>query len=120
MVPDTDWGLCVWKSKDQRVTRRMIDHRRSDYAHPHLPRDVHRLFRAAGLTLSSADAYAIIETRYDPDSYGAKLIGSVCKAAIRQGVTLEEAATWENELRSRTADGEYFFCVNRFIFSATK
>lgn len=120
VILDTDWDLCVWKSNDRLLTRRMLDQRRSDYAHPHLPRDLPGLFHAAGLTLSGADACAIIETRYDPDSYGADLIGSVRKAAIRQGVTPEEAAAWENDLRSRTGEGEYFFCVNRFIFSATK
>lgn len=120
VILDTDWDLCVWKSKDRLLMRRMLDQRCSDYAHPHLPRELPGLFHAAGLTLSGADAYAIIETRYDPDFYGTDLIGSVRKAAIRQGVTPEEAAAWENDLRSRTGEGEYFFCVNRFIFSATK
>jgi SAM-dependent methyltransferase len=120
VILDTDWDLCVWKSKDRLATRRMIEQRRSDYAHPHLPRDLPDLFHAAGLTLARADAYPIIETRYDRESYGGDLIGSVCKAALRQGVPANEVAAWEADLRSRTGEGEYFFCVNRFIFSATK
>lgn len=120
VILDTDWDLCVWKSKDRLMTRRMIDYRRSDYVHPHLPRELPGLFRAAGLTISAVDAYAITETRYDPDSYGAGLIESVRKAAIRQGEPVDEAVAWEQDLRLREADGEYFFCVNRFIFSATK
>ncbi|MBI4193882.1 MAG: tRNA (adenine(22)-N(1))-methyltransferase TrmK [Betaproteobacteria bacterium] len=120
VILDTDWDLCVWKSKDRLATRRMIEQRRSDYAHPHLPRDLPGLFHAAGLTLARVDAYPIIETRYDPESYGGDLIGSVGKAALRQGVPANEVAAWEADLRSRTGEGEYFFCVNRFIFSATK
>jgi len=119
-ILDTDWDLCLWKSKDRELTRRMIECRCSTYAHPHLPPQLPELFRAAGLTLSSVQAYAIVETRYDPDAYSVDVIGSVRKAALEQGIAGEEVAAWENDLRSRTGEGEYFFCVNRFIVSATK
>jgi hypothetical protein len=76
--------------------------------------------RAAGLTLLNADVFSIIETRYDPDSFGVGMIETMCKTALRYGVPAAEVAAREEDLRSRETEGEWFFCLNRFIFSATK
>ncbi len=120
LILESDWDMCIWESQDRLFTRRMVDARAGHFAHPYLPRQLHRHFRAAGLTLAKADAFTIIETRYDPDSFGAGLIGMARDAAVQHGVTAAEAAAWEEDLRSRDADGEYFFCMNRFILAATK
>lgn len=120
LILESDWDMCIWESKDRLFTRRMVDARARHFAHPYLPRQLHRLFRVAGLTLAKTDAFTIIETRYNADSFGAGLIGMARDAAARHGVTTDEAATWEEDLRSRDVDGEYFFCMNRFILAATK
>jgi hypothetical protein len=41
--------------------------------------------------------------------------------AQEQGtVTPQEAKAWLDDLNAKGKDGSYFFCVNRFIFSAVK
>ena len=41
--------------------------------------------------------------------------------AQEQGaVSTAEAEAWLDDLRAKGEDGSYFFCVNRFIFSAVK
>lgn len=104
MVLDSDWGMCMWASADPALTRRIIAARgATQFAHAYLPRELHGLMRAAGLTLADAQAFSIVETRHDPD-----------------GIAPEEVVRWVEELRSRTAAGDWFFCLNRFVFTATK
>lgn len=113
--------MCLWKSKDPVFTRRMISARaETQFAHAYLPRDLHKLFRAAGLTLADVRTFSIVENRYDPSSYGASVIGITRDLALKHGVPAGEVAAWEEDLRSRTAEGEWFFCLSRFVFTGTK
>jgi len=120
VILESDWDMCIWESADPALTYRMLEARRARYAHAHLPRYLHRVFRAAGLTLSDAQVFPVIETRLEPDSFGAEIVHSTVETALEQGVPAAEVAAWERDLRSRTGEGEWFFCLNRFIFSARK
>ena len=120
LILDSDWDMCAWNSKDPLLTRRMVAGRAARFAHAHLPRELHCLVRAAGLTLIHVNAFSIIETRYDADSFGVSMIETTCEAALRDEVPAAEVAAWEEDLRSCETGGEWFFCLNRFIFSATK
>ncbi len=64
--------------------------------------------------------FPVIETRYQPDSFGAEVILTSVEQALQHGMPAADVAAWERDLRSRTADGEWFFCLNRFIFAARK
>lgn len=120
LILDSDWDTCVWESSDHARTRRMLSARASKFARAHLPRELPRLFKAAGMALVEASVFPILETRYNASSFGAGAIDSTCEAAIKSGIPAEEVAAWEADLRSREAEGEWFFCLNRFIFKATK
>jgi arsenite methyltransferase len=121
LVLDSDWDMCIWASADRALTRRILNARGlAQFAHAHLPRELHSLIRAAGMTLSDAQSFSIIETRHDPDSFSIGIIPSTRDAALKQGVSAEEVTRWEEDLRSRTSEGEWFFCLNRFVFTATK
>ena len=121
LVLESDWDMCLWKSKDPAFTRRMISARaETQFAHAYLPRDLHKYFRAATLTLVDVQTFSIVETRYDPESYGASVIGITRDSALKHGIPAEAVAAWEQDLRSRTADGEWFFCLDRFVFTAIK
>jgi arsenite methyltransferase len=87
LVLESDWDLCVWKSKDPDLTRRMISARaKTQFAHAHLPGDLHNYFHTAGLTLTDLQTFSIVETRYDPDSYGASVIGITRDSALKHGI----------------------------------
>jgi ubiquinone/menaquinone biosynthesis C-methylase UbiE len=120
LILDSDWDMCAWGSKDPLLTRRMIHARARQFAHAHLPRELHLLLRAARLTLQHVEAFPIVETRYDPDSFGAGMLDTTCELALKNGVPAGDVAAWEEDLRSRVNEGEWFFCLNRFVFKATK
>jgi SAM-dependent methyltransferase len=117
-VLETDWDLCTYESADPLLARQMIGARARHFAHPHLPRQLHRLLHAAGLTLTRCETVPIIETRYDADSFGAGMLPVMRSAAVRSGVDAAAADRWIADIRSRTAAGEYFFAAVRFVFVA--
>jgi len=120
VVLDSDWDMCVWESADAELSRRMMEVRRARYAHPHLPRKLHRLIRASGLTLCDTRVFSVLETKYAADSFGAELVKTSVEEARKQGMRARDIEAWEHDLSSRTKDGEWFFCLNRFIFAARK
>lgn len=119
-VLETDWDLCTYESADPLLTRRVIEARARHFAHPHLPRQLHRLLQAAGLTLSRCEAVPLIETRYDPDSFGAGMLPVARSAALKAGIDAAEVERWVDDIRSRTAEGEYFFATFRFVLVARR
>jgi ubiquinone/menaquinone biosynthesis C-methylase UbiE len=121
VILESDWDMCTWESSDPSLTRRMIAARgEAQYAHAHLPRTLHRLLRAAGLTLVDAQVFPILETSYAPESFGVQSVENTCEAALKQGLSAHDVAAWERDLNSRKEEGEWFFCLNRFVFTARK
>jgi arsenite methyltransferase len=119
-VLETDWDLCVYESSDRATERRLLEARALHFAHPHLPRQLHRLLAAARLRLTACETFPIVETRYDPDSFGAGLLPVLRGAAIRAGIDAAAVDGWIADVESRRGDGEYFFATCRLIFVARK
>lgn len=119
-VLETDWDLCVYESADPQLARAIMEARALHFAHAQLPRQLHRLFRAAGLALERCEAFPMVETRWDPQSFGAGLLPVLRSAAIKAGIDAAAVEAWIADVRSRSADGEYFFAACRFIFVAFK
>ena len=118
-VLETDWDLCVYGSPDTALMRRIFDGRWR-FAHSHLPRQLDRMFRDAGLTPAHAEAFPLLETRYDPASFGAGMLAIGRNAAVRHGVDRAEADAWVADVVARGERGDWFFCLNRFMHVATR
>jgi len=119
-VLETDWDLCTYESADPPLTRRILQARAQHFAHPHLPRQLHRLLHSAGLTLTRCEAVPLIETRYDPESFGAGMLPVARSAALKSGIDAASVENWVADIRARSAEGEYFFAAIRFVFVATR
>ncbi len=48
------------------------------------------------------------------------LVAVTPAVAMCNGLPRDDADAWAADLRRRTAEGEYFFSVNRFLFLAEK
>lgn len=119
-IVDTDWDSCLWLTADRDRHRRVMEARLRHFASPHLPPRLPGLLRAAGFTLTHASVIPLLNLRCDPESFSVGIIGATKGLAVRHGLPRAEADAWEADLRSRTADGQYFFSLNRFLFVATK
>lgn len=120
VVVDTDWDSCVWLTADRARHRRVMEARLADFAHPHLPPRLPALLRSAGLTLTHTAAVPVLNLRYDVESFSGGIVAPTMDSAIRQGIPRDEAEAWAADLRGRTADGDYFFSLNRYLFVARK
>jgi len=118
-VLETDWDLCVYGSPDTSLMRRIFDGRWR-FEHSHLPRELNRLCRDAGLTPTHAEGFALLETSYDPHSFGAGMLAIGRNAAVRHGVDRAAADAWVDDVIERGRRGDWYFCLNRFMFVATK
>ena len=112
-------GISIYASPDVDLMRRIFDGRWR-FEHAHLPRRLNRLFADAGLTPTHAEAFPLLETSYDPDSFGAGMLALGRNAAVRHGVDRAAADAWVADVRARGERGDWFFCLNRFMFVATK
>jgi ubiquinone/menaquinone biosynthesis C-methylase UbiE len=118
VILDTDWSALVWHSSDGERMDRVLDGWRRRVADPHLPRTLGRQLRDAGFQVTHREAYAILDTDGDPDSYSAHQIEHL--GASASGVAAEEIEAWAADLRELAASGDYFFSLNRYVFVATK
>jgi SAM-dependent methyltransferase len=119
-VVDTDWDSCVWLTSDRGRHRRIMEARMADFVDGHLPPRLPGLLARAGLRVERAEVVPVLERRYDPDAFSGGIVGVMTDTAVRQGVPVADAEAWAADLRSRTADGDYFFSVNRYLFLAIK
>ncbi|PYM54985.1 MAG: methyltransferase type 11 [Candidatus Rokuibacteriota bacterium] len=120
VVVDTDWDSCVWRTADRARHRRVMEARQAHFTNPHLPPQLPELLQAAGLRLDHAEVIPLLELEYGRDSFSGDLIPSLADLAARYGVPREEADAWKADLLGRTAPGQYFFSVNRFLFRGAK
>jgi arsenite methyltransferase len=117
VIVDTDWESCVWHSSDGERMRRVIDCWNTHCPHPHLPRVLGRMLREAGLSVSAPVVIPLINARFEPDTYSAGAI-EVIRSYARTHMEERTVDAWADDLRAVGARGEYFFSLNRYLFTA--
>lgn len=118
-ILDTDWDSIVWRSSDgarmQRVLRAWDEH----LADPHLPRSLPGELGCAGFTAIDCEVVPMLNVGYEPETFSAGLIGMVAGfVGGRAGVSESEADAWAEDLRGLGED--YFFSLNRYLFTARR
>jgi SAM-dependent methyltransferase len=119
VIVDSDWESCVWNSSDPARMRRVIESWDKHCAHPHLPATLARRLRAVGFEIQKIDVVALINDRYDPDTYSHGMIPALASWARKQ-YGEDEARAWSEDLRVLGERGDYFFSLNRYLFVVRK
>lgn len=120
VIVDTDWDSCVWLTADRARHFRVLEARIREFGQQHLPPMLPSLLQRAGLTLVNTEVHPMLNLRYEPGTFSAGLIEATPQIVTRFGIDRAEADAWADDLKSRTADGEYFFSLNRYLFLALK
>lgn len=88
---------------------------------PNLPVKLGPLMKAQGFSAVSVDAFPIVNTSATPGNFSNGMLDQFAQYAREQGAVSEiESKTWLDDLKQKRSDGSFFFCVNRFIFTAVK
>lgn len=120
VIVETDWRGTVLGSADDALTRRVLAGWDAAVPSPNLPVRLIPLLRAQGFAGVRVQALPIVNTGRT-GTISEDMIGQFADYAVEHGaVTADEAAGWLDDLARRDAEGAYFFCVNRFIFSAVR
>jgi arsenite methyltransferase len=121
VIIETDWRGTVLNSFDDSITRKMLAAWDDAVPSPNLPVRIRPLMKAQGFSAVSVHAFPIVNTSHTPGDFSTDMLEQFAHYAQEQGsVSAAEAKEWLDDLRIKGEDGSYFFCVNRFIFSAVK
>ena len=120
-IIETDWHGLVINSPDYTLTRMMTDAWDATVPSPNLPPRLVPLLRGAGFKAISVQAIPVINASYNESGYGASMIRYMAKNAVkRETINQQQADQWIDEIRSLAKQQSFFFCINRFLFTAIK
>ncbi|MGW4488083.1 methyltransferase domain-containing protein [Amycolatopsis sp. NPDC004368] len=119
LILDTDADSLVWHTGDRELHRRVLAAWDEHLAHPRLPRVLPSLLRRAGFRVTGHHVHPILNPDLTPDAFSATQMHIVAEFVSGRGVTADEAQAWLADLRERAARGEYFYCLNRYLFTAS-
>jgi ubiquinone/menaquinone biosynthesis C-methylase UbiE len=121
IIMETDWRGTVLHSYYEDLTEKIIEAWDRAVPSPRLPPRLAPLLRQKGFTSVETEAIPLVSTDCTPDGFSMAMMAQSAEAACEQGiVTASEAQSWLEELTQLGAEDAYFFCVNRFLFSAVK
>ncbi|MDX1405072.1 MAG: methyltransferase domain-containing protein [Woeseiaceae bacterium] len=121
VIMETDWRSTVLHSHDEELTESIIDAWDRKVASPRLPARLRAMLRDAGFGDVAVEAFPIISTDATPEGFSMAMMAQSADAAVEQGtISQAQSEAWLAELRRLGADDQYFFCVNRFLFTARK
>lgn len=120
-VLETDWTGAVLNSRDQALTQRIFDAWDLACANPNLPKRLRPLLSGLGFGALRVEAIPVLNAGYCENSFSAGMLDHYAGAARRRKIiTEDEASAWRAGIDELIAEDAYFFCVNRFLFTAVK
>ena len=121
VVMETDWRSAVLHSTDEDLTEKIIAAWDNAVPSPRLPARLGSLLKKAGFKSVQIDAIPNISTSCEKGGFSMSMMEQCAQAATEQGIfTEKEGNEWLASLMQLGEDDAYFFCVNRFLFSAVK
>ena len=121
LIVASDWDSIIWNSSAPKRMEKVLSAFAEHCAHQTLPRTLAPRLRSVGFEVSDIRVRPLFNPVYDPDSFsihGAGMVTSFVPG--RNGVTETEAAEWMADLQQAGERGDYFFCLNQFLFSVEK
>lgn len=121
VIVDTDWAFPYWSAVDVDCRDRIIHAWKQHCAQESVPMRLAGAIKSASLQLSKVEALPIMNIEYNDKNFSYWLSKIIASFAIdRNGVTNKDSEAWLAGIESLEQKGEYFFCINRYLFEVTK
>lgn len=121
VILDTDWDCICWNALDKSLMDEAIQGYIPHCKQPYLPRLLPKALENVGLKMKKVFAHPVINTQMAQTNFSTHMIDFVGKYLIDSGTFSEEKfMNWKEDLRKINEKGEYFFCLNRFVFVSEK
>jgi len=120
-ILETDWRGVVFNCRDESMTRRILSAWDSAVESPNLPVKLGMLLSQLNFSAIKVEAIPIINTSYTERNFSSGMLKWFTKNAVKQGaITNQESVQWQQEIQDLARQKAFFFCVNRFLFTAVK
>ena len=121
VVLDSVWSQAVWNVGDVELQRRVLTEFDKHCLHPLLPMRLPGLIAAAGFTYTGTHAIPIINTEWTDDNWGTGAVARVAEYVQGHGLLpAAEVQRWVQDVERHGKAGSFFFCLNRYVYLATK
>jgi arsenite methyltransferase len=120
-IVETDWSGAIVNSHDDEMTRKIFAAWSQAVPNPGLPRRLRPLLEALGFVAVRVEAIPVLNASYSEHSFSANMLQNFATTACKENlISLEESKAWLLGIESLIQQDKYFFCVNRFLFTAVK
>lgn len=120
-IIETDWRGVVFNSLDELMTRKILTAWDNAVESPNLPVKLGELLRRLNFNDIKVEAIPIINTSYNDNNFSSGMLKGFAKNAVKQAaITQQESDQWQAQIQQLVERNAYFFCVNRFLFTAVK
>ena len=120
-IIETDWGGAILNSPDIALSQAIFNAWSDEVPNPHLPRRIAPLLRNAGFGAIRVEAIPVVNASYSDNSFSAGMLDNFVRTAVKFDVVdAAQAEAWKDGVRELAERDEYFFCVNRFLITATR
>ena len=120
-IIETDWSGAVLNSLDQAITSKVFDAWSQAAANPGLPRRLRPMLEQIGFSAVRVEAIPVLNASYSEHSFSSNMLQNYADTACKQNlISASESETWLEGIESLIQQNKYFFCVNRFLFTAIK
>jgi arsenite methyltransferase len=120
-IIETDWRGVVLNSPDEVMTRKILDAWDAAVSSPNLPVKLTPLLKKLNFSAIRITAIPILNTSYSDVNFSFGMLEYFSNYAVKSKViTKVEAELWMTQIRDLSKTESYFFCVNRFLFTAVK
>ena len=120
-ILETDWRGVVLNSPDDVMTRKILDAWGAAVSSPNLPVKLTPLLKNQNFRAIKTTAIPILNTSYSDANFSSGMLEYFSTYAVKNKViTKDEAQLWMTQIRDLSKTEGYFFCVNRFLFTAVK
>lgn len=121
VILETDWRSTVLHSLDEALTEKIIEAWDQAVPSPRLPARLGPTLRKAGFSSVQVNAIPNISTSCEKSGFSMSMMEQCAEAACEQGtISEQQGQDWIAALHRLGDEDAYFFCVNRFVFSAIR
>ncbi len=119
VIVETDWRGVVLNNADDSLTNKIFSAWDNSVPSPNLPVHLKPLLQKHGFSKIKVDPIPILNTEYSPSNFSHSMLKWISKNAQNQGmINKEQRSNWLEDLQNRGQSDSFFFCVNRFLFTA--
>lgn len=120
-VVETDWNGAIVNSSDPEMTQKIFKSFQKPIPNPNLPTKLSPMLRKHGFGAIKIEAISIINTGYTSANFSRGVIRWASDMAVTEkDISEKEAAAWVADIEAKAETGEFFFSVNRYLFSAVR